>query len=104
MLTFPLPFIEQTKELLGTEWEAFEHALQSDAPVSIRLNDKINQPLSYERVPWCSSGYYLPERPLFTADPLLHAGAYYVQEAGSMFLEQVIGQHIHKPVYALDLC
>jgi tRNA and rRNA cytosine-C5-methylases len=104
MLTFPLPFIEQTKELLGAEWEAFEQALQSDAPVSIRLNDKVTQELSYEKVPWCSSGYYLPERPLFTADPLLHAGAYYVQEAGSMFLEQVIRQHIHKPVYVLDLC
>jgi 16S rRNA C967 or C1407 C5-methylase (RsmB/RsmF family)/NOL1/NOP2/fmu family ribosome biogenesis protein len=104
MLTFPLPFIEQTKELLGTEWEAFEQALQSDAPVSIRLNDKINPELSYEKVPWCSTGYYLPERPLFTADPFLHAGAYYVQEAGSMFLEQVIRQHVHNPVYALDLC
>src|ERR1700722_8669678 len=39
-----------------------------------------------ERVPWSSWGYYLPRRPSFTLDPLLHAGAYYVQEASSMFL------------------
>ncbi len=37
-------------------------------------------------VPWCPYGFYLAERPSFTLDPLLHAGAYYVQEASSMFL------------------
>ena len=104
MLTFPFPFIEQTKNLLGTEWESLEQALQSEAPVSIRLNNKLNPVLPYERITWCQSGYYLPERPLFTADPLFHAGAYYVQEAGSMFLEQVIKQHIKSSVVALDLC
>ena len=31
-------------------------------------------------VPWCPDAYYLAERPPFTFDPLLHAGAYYVQE------------------------
>ncbi|MGE4414958.1 MAG: hypothetical protein AB7D08_06485, partial [Bacteroidales bacterium] len=32
-------------------------------------------------------GYYLNHRPDFTEDPTLHAGAYYVQEASSMFLQ-----------------
>ena len=52
------------------------------------------------------SGYYLPERPLFALDPLWHAGAYYVQEASSMFLEQALRQHLpqDEPVVALDLC
>ena len=39
-------------------------------------------------VPWCSSGSYLSERPSFAHDPLWHAGAYYVQEAASMFIAQ----------------
>ncbi|HTH31398.1 MAG TPA: hypothetical protein VL946_08605, partial [Lacibacter sp.] len=57
-------------------------------------------------VPWSSSGYYLSERPLFTLDPLLHAGAYYVQEASSMFLEQAMKQTVDlsQPLFVLDLC
>lgn len=43
-------------------------------------------------VPWCDEGFYLPERPLFTADPLLHQGGYYVQEASSMFHYHIIGR------------
>lgn len=40
-----------------------------------------------EGVLWCSNGYYLGERPSFTLDPLFHCGAYYVQEACSMYME-----------------
>lgn len=40
-----------------------------------------------ERVPWTRLGYYLKERPVFTLDPLFHAGAYYVQEASSMYMD-----------------
>lgn len=41
-------------------------------------------------VPWSKLGVFLSDRPLFTKDPLFHAGAYYVQEASSMFLERVL--------------
>lgn len=43
-----------------------------------------------EKIPWSALGYYLSHRPSFNADPLLHAGAYYVQEASSMFLEHAL--------------
>lgn len=43
-------------------------------------------------VPWCPEGLYLTERPVFAGDPLWHAGAYYVQEASSMFLAHVLRQ------------
>lgn len=57
-------------------------------------------------VPWSSNGYYLAERPLFTIDPLFHAGAYYVQEASSMFVEEAIRQTVDlsAPLCVLDLC
>jgi 16S rRNA C967 or C1407 C5-methylase (RsmB/RsmF family)/NOL1/NOP2/fmu family ribosome biogenesis protein len=57
-------------------------------------------------VPWSSYGYYLPERPSFTFDPLFHAGAYYVQEASGMFLEQAMRQttDLTQPLRVLDLC
>ena len=57
-------------------------------------------------IPWSSFGFYLPERPSFTFDPLFHAGAYYVQEASSMFLEQALKQTVDlsQPLRVLDLC
>ena len=59
-----------------------------------------------ERVPWSSAGYYLPRRPKFTLDPLFHGGAYYVQEASGMFLEQALRQttDLSRPLRVLDLC
>ena len=47
-----------------------------------------------EAVPWTQYGYYLYQRPSFTFDPLFHAGCYYVQEASSMFMEQVLKQTV----------
>ena len=43
---------------------------------------------------------------MFTLDPAIHAGAYYVQEASSMFLEQAVRQHVpaNEPLRVLDLC
>ena len=63
-------------------------------------------PVGASRVPWSSMGYYLPERPSFTFDPLFHGGAYYVQEASSMFLEQALRQTVDlsRPLRVLDLC
>lgn len=57
-------------------------------------------------VPWCDTGYYLEERPVFTLDPIFHAGCYYVQEASSMFVAhavRVLGLD-RLPLVALDLC
>lgn len=66
----------------------------------------VNAPETSSGIPWCPHGYYLPSRPSFTLDPLFHAGAYYVQEASSMFiwkaLEQLLGDDTQKKV--LDLC
>jgi 16S rRNA C967 or C1407 C5-methylase (RsmB/RsmF family)/NOL1/NOP2/fmu family ribosome biogenesis protein len=58
------------------------------------------------KIPWSSNGYYLPERPAFIFDPLIHAGAYYVQEASSMFVEQALVQttDVSQPLRVLDLC
>lgn len=109
-MALPIDFITRTRALLGNEFDSFEAALQADVPVSIRINEKKGTPAPSttgapcERVAWCETGYYLPERLSFTFDPLFHAGAYYVQEASSMFLEQAIRSHVKTPVRCLDLC
>jgi 16S rRNA C967 or C1407 C5-methylase (RsmB/RsmF family) len=50
---------------------------------SIRLNPfkPFQAFLNSEQMPWCTNGRYLHARPSFTADPLFHAGCFYVQEA-----------------------
>lgn len=57
-----------------------------------------------EPVPWCGWGYYLSERPLFTFDPAFHAGAYYVQEAGSQFIDRILSPYDLAGRRVLDLC
>ncbi len=92
--------------LLGSEVAELEQALSRPSPVSIRLNPFKRFDQELERIPWCANGRFLVERPAFTFDPLLHAGAYYVQEAASMLLEQALlasGAAEHD-VLALDLC
>jgi len=106
MMTLPEEFIIRTQALLGESYNAFEAALQNETPISIRINRQKGAAIPEVSTPvmWCDSGYYLPQRPSFTFDPLFHAGAYYVQEASSMFLEQAIRSTVTSPITCLDLC
>ncbi|MBR5600313.1 MAG: RsmF rRNA methyltransferase first C-terminal domain-containing protein [Bacteroidaceae bacterium] len=99
-------FVERTRALFGEErYGRFVQALETEPVVSIRFNDrKMEADSSLNAVPWASAGRYLESRPVFTADPLFHAGCYYVQEASSMFVEQAVRQYVDRPVRALDLC
>jgi 16S rRNA C967 or C1407 C5-methylase (RsmB/RsmF family)/NOL1/NOP2/fmu family ribosome biogenesis protein len=101
-----IEFVKRTEKLFGkVVCDRFLQALDDAPVVSIRYNrPKLDVDDALEAVPWAATGRYLPERPAFTADPLFHAGCYYVQEASSMFLEQVICQYVDGPVRALDLC
>lgn len=112
--TLPQEFKTYAQKLLGTQrWEKLEEALDKEPSVSIRLNPFKVSAVGTDwcafdgydgNVPWAEGAFYLKERPAFTADPLLHAGIYYVQEAASMFLEQAVRHYVKNPVKALDLC
>ena len=104
-MNLPTSFEDTMRGLLGDGYDHFRQALFDEPAVSIRLNPtKRAVTTAYESVPWATDGYYLPSRPSFTFDPLLHGGCYYVQEASSMFVEQAIKQHLHQAHVALDLC
>ncbi len=111
-MTLPEGFVASARELLGMEaWPALERGLAMEPVTSVRLNPfklasaRIRPEVLDGRVPWCRDGYYLRRRPDFTFDPSLHAGAYYVQEASSMFLGHALGQHVGgKAVTMLDMC
>lgn len=76
------------------------------ASVAVRVNPGkgVSVPAGARLVPWCRQGFYLAERASFTFDPLFHAGAYYVQDASSMFVTHMIRSLIDRPVRYLDLC
>jgi 16S rRNA C967 or C1407 C5-methylase (RsmB/RsmF family)/NOL1/NOP2/fmu family ribosome biogenesis protein len=82
------------QQQLQAEFDPFIAALDTPAPTSVRINPrKISAKFgSEEHVPWTKYGYYLQNRPSFTLDPLFHAGTYYVQEASSMFIEEIWNQ------------
>ncbi len=96
-------------EQLGSpQLSSLKHLLASEPAVSIRVNrSKSYKPDSdLTAVPWCGEGYYLDHRPVFTFDPALHQGRYYVQDASSMFISHVL-RHLTAGMPAvtyLDAC
>ena len=107
-------FIRRTRDLMGQErFERYLQSFEEDAPVSIRLNPlkvsdgRWQMAVDAEPVPWCRNAYYLNKRPNFTFDPLFHAGCYYVQEAASMFLDEILRQQLPSDIShltVLDMC
>lgn len=94
---FPADFINDLRDSLGAgRAERLLAALSADPEVSVRVNpDKLSLTALREHfaapagdpVSWATEeAFYLTERPSFTLDPLFHAGAYYVQEASSMYV------------------
>ena len=118
----PEEFLQEMEVTFGRDEAAGLAAALCDVPsVSLRVNrKKCSDPglvagrfeeFSPSPVPWCGSGFYLERRPDFVLDPLLHAGAYYVQEAASMVYESIVSDVIKdgaapsgRPMRVLDLC
>lgn len=114
----PEGFKEMVQGMQGIDGEALLMALDTQSPVSIKINRRkmpdctpqaVAGTLGYgdlRPAPWCESGFYLPSRPQFTLNPLLHAGVFYVQEAGSMFYESIVQELAADlpPGLVLDAC
>lgn len=111
-MSFPQAFVDSLGAVPGlSEPQELLKSLDDDSPISIRVNpSKHRHKLSHlSPVTWSNHGYYLPERPSFIADPLFHAGVYYVQEPSSMVIGKVIGSllteyYVAESVRVLDLC
>lgn len=106
-MSFSEDFKKQVTEQYPETGQELLEALNNDTYTSVRLNPaKPFIKLSNNQIPWTSNGYFLPERPQFTLDALLHAGVYYVQESSSMFIEHILKSlELNKqPLHFLDLC
>lgn len=105
-MILPEIFLRRMMKMLDTEFDEFQQSFNNEIATSIRVNPaKFKGQLALTRVEYCETGYFIPKRPLFTIDPFIHAGVYYVQESSSMFLEQVLKQVVTQPgIKVLDLC
>ncbi|MBQ0086391.1 MAG: hypothetical protein KBS72_01725 [Bacteroidales bacterium] len=116
---FTAEFVKMMGENTGERRaSAILEALVGEPVVSVRVNpfkispERLREhfgPVAGEAVPWAADeAFYLTERPSFTLDPLFHAGAYYVQEASSMFVGQLFdtaaGELGEENLNVLDLC
>ncbi|MGE4586269.1 MAG: RNA methyltransferase [Mangrovibacterium sp.] len=103
---WPKAFTERIRKQFPDAAGAFLDSLLYEARASLRINPlKLRSAHQARHVPWCSTGFFLNERPVYAQDPFWHAGAYYVQEASSMFLEQAFRQIPNsQPLRVLDLC
>ena len=124
MQQLPTALLDSLEGLPGFDREAFLHA-HHDIPshASIRFHPLKSPPekrstrlegLCRDRsgdfilsnIPWCDEAFGIQPRPAFTFDPAFHAGAYYVQEAASMFLGYALTLVCQgmSGLRALDLC
>lgn len=96
------------KQLGAEEAERLFDALDGVSPVAIRLNPfKCGEEGVWsngEQVAWSRYGRKLKERPLFTLDTAFHAGAYYVQEAASQFIDHILSNEEMEGCRVLDMC
>jgi 16S rRNA (cytosine1407-C5)-methyltransferase len=112
-------FVDLLKKTLPQlEVEALLNAITSTSPtVSVRLNRKKIERLGlsvsdvllveHEEIAHCRDGFFLKTRPMFTTDPSFHAGLYYVQEANSMWIGEIMRglvPHLPSNALVLDMC
>ena len=109
MRALPVAFTERMRKQLGAEEaERLFVALDSVSPVAVRLNPaKCGEEGVWsdgEVIAWSKNGRKLKERPSFTLDTAFHAGAYYVQEAASQFIDHIISHEKLQGKRVLDMC
>ncbi len=109
MLKIPSEFIQSVSCCQGFNEQIFIEAHQAASPVSIRINPFKKAELQFrlnDPVLWNTHGFYLESRPNFTHDLLFQAGCYYVQEAGSMFIEHALRSCVNfdEQLSVFDVC
>lgn len=96
------------EEGFAEEAEGYARVVDDQPSSSVRIH-----PAKYPGEPsgrplaWCDEAYMLPRRPRFEHDPLFHAGAYYVQEASSTAIGELVKARTkgsEGPLKVLDLC
>ena len=107
--TLPVDFKKAIKKQFGQEASNLLQAIENEPVTSVRFNPEKSFPTNHlpisGLVPWSHLAAFLSQRPAFILDPLLHAGTYYVQEASSTFVDEIVLQlPLPDAPLVLDLC
>lgn len=106
-------FFEMLSAETGAEYDRLVSALSLEPEVSVRFNPAKTAELpgwapEADVVPWEPWGRYLRQRESFTIDPQFHQGFYYVQEASSMIIGEIVrriaAENGGEPLTVLDTC
>ena len=109
-MDFPIEFTHRMQLLLGEEYETFIAGYQLPLRRGVRVNQsKIAIPdflsvfpHTLSPSPFASNSFYLDEEHKAGADPLHHAGAYYMQEPSASSAVSVLNPQPGERI--LDLC
>ena len=103
-MLLPDDFTRLMRSHLGSDLaETLFRGLGQPPTTAVRLNPvktahlTLNPASVGDPVPWCPGAYYLDGHRAFTFDPLFHAGAYYVQDASSMYLAHLLASYLLPP-------
>lgn len=93
MLQLPESFLQEMRELLGDEYDAWEKSYEyNEGFRGLRVNTGKLRPeefqalsaFSLRAVPWTRNGFYLEEQAQASKHPYYAAGLYYLQEPSAM--------------------
>ncbi|MBE6588207.1 MAG: methyltransferase domain-containing protein [Ruminococcaceae bacterium] len=111
-MQLPEEFKSRMKDLLGEDYDSFISSFEDKAAVrALRVNTlKINKADFAERtsldltpLSFSENGFIFNEEKV-GADPLHHAGAYYVQDPGAMCTVSAVSHIMRPDMRVLDLC
>lgn len=109
-IQLPENYIQQMKELLKDDFEAYMQSFEQECYYGLRINtNKISvedflkiSPFPLEPIPWTDNGFYYQGDKKPAKHPYYYAGLYYLQEPSAMLPAQVLP--IEEGEYVLDTC
>lgn len=109
MKQLPEEFVERMKNLLGSDYQLYEQAVNSQPVRAYRVNtNKISVSdfvdlgqLKNDKIPYCETGFYLEEEKI-GSHPFFHSGMIYVQEPAAMMPVECV--EIEPDWNVLDMC
>ena len=104
MEKLPRAFVQQMERELGPDAPAFFSTYNEESSVGLRVSSRKGwkPDADFESVPWCRTGYYVPNGLRMGKEPLHAAGAYYLQEPSAMAPVEALG--VQPGMRVLDLC
>lgn len=110
-MELPASFIENMRNILGPELDAYLESYRKPRFMGLRVNtskisveefERLHPFRSLRKIPWISNGYYYTEEDAPTKHPYYYAGLYYIQEPSAMTPAAVLP--VEKGERVLDLC